>query len=127
MSPTTSPSDYQLALAGSCTAMLTVALAVLTFLAGRAIARTRTELGVYAVHLAGIAVFGLYTLACDALAWWVWCDLAASPDRFLFGWPASTWFALLFAPPGAFSAMCFVVAAVVLAARIKRKLRTSPA
>src|SRR4051812_31236564 len=120
------PPDYLLGLGTSATSMQAIALAVLVFLSGRAISQSRTEVGAFAIALLGVAAFAVYALGCGLVAWWVWVHRAGGPSTFLFGWPRSTWFAIVFAPPAAFSVICFIVSASVLVRRLLRRVMSSP-
>jgi hypothetical protein len=115
--------DFLVAFGQGTTALLAVAAAALTFLAGRAVARTRAGDPVYSLHLIAIVVIGVYALASDALSWWAWCQTAARPQEFLFGWSASAWLSLIFAPPAVFSGVCVAYYGGLLVVRVRRDLK----
>lgn len=118
--------SYALGLASAATTMEAVALAILTFVAGRAVTQSRTKLGVYGITLLGVAAASVYTLACNALSWWAWHDLVDAPVKnFLFGWSSEVWFAIIFAPPALFSLICLSASLYEFGKRGIRKLRSS--
>lgn len=118
-----SAEDFYFNLATAASTLLTVAIAILAFIAQRAVARSRRELGVYAFHLGGVFVIALYTLVCDGLAWWAWARAAPGNPELLFGWPLRVWLWLLFLPPALFAGSSGLFAAFELARRVRRRVK----
>lgn len=110
-------------LGGGMSAVLAVALALLTFLRQRARPKDRKQLGGYGFQLGGVVVAGVYVVASASIAWWAFAEAVPPSSSLLLGISSHVWFGVLFAPPMAFGAILALEAAVDLVIRLIRNQR----
>jgi hypothetical protein len=115
--------NFAIDLAAAASTMMTIALALLGFLADRTRAHSRTELGGFAAALVGLMTLAVYTAGSDGIAWWAWTRAADTHLELLFGWDLSAWLYVLFLPPLLFSGCVFAVSLAVLARQLRRHRR----
>ena len=114
------PKNFAVDLASAASTMMTIAIAILAFLADRTRARSRTQLGGYAGSLVGLMVLSLYTAASDAIAWWAWTRAGETYPELLFGWRIGVWLFVLFVPPLLFCGCVFAVSLALLGRQVQR-------
>ena len=114
------PTSFAVDLASAASTMMTIAIALLAFLAERTRVRSRTELGGYAGSLVGLMVLAVYAAASDAIAWWAWTRAGEMHPELLFGWQIGVWLFVLFLPPLLFSGGIFAVSFTLLVRQVQR-------
>jgi hypothetical protein len=112
--------SFAVDLAAAASTMMTVAIALLAFLADRTRARSRTQLGGFAASLAGLIILSAYAAGSDGVAWWAWTRAADSHLELLFGWELRTWLYVLFLPPLVFSGCVCAVSAAAIGRQLRR-------
>jgi hypothetical protein len=112
--------SFAVDLATAASTMMTIAIALLAFLADRTRARSRTQLGGFAASLAGLMVLSAYAAGTDGVAWWAWTRAADSHLELLFGWKLNVWLYALFLPPLGFCGCVFAVSAAALGRQLRR-------